>query len=174
MIHAPNLAFKCFNCNEYGHISHDCNKPKGPLKCSNCHMKGRNWGKCSLVTDLAPQGLRVQTKGKVSQHNFYVKTVSINRNEFQGLIDTGCLVSDSFQLSISVWYELKAADPTVVCSGRYEYTRCSCHPLERWLLIFVLAKYTPRIIRFILCWIKLSQLCINWLRLVGSSNSKLL
>lgn len=55
-------------------------------------MESHTRGKCSLVTDVAPQGLQVQTKGKVSKHNSYVKTVSINGNESQGLIDTGCSV----------------------------------------------------------------------------------
>lgn len=73
---------KCFNCNDYGHISHDCPKPKRQLKCLNCQMEGHTRGRCSLVTDVAPQGLQVQTERRVSQHNSYVKTVSVNGNEF--------------------------------------------------------------------------------------------
>jgi len=83
---------KCFNCNGYGHISHDCLKPKRPLKCSKCGADGHTRGKCTTDTEEIPRVHQVQTLGKVSSLSSYVKTIFVNGNKLQGLIDTGCSV----------------------------------------------------------------------------------
>lgn len=87
-----NVGPKCFNCNCYGHISHDCLKPKRPLKCSKCGADGHTRGKCTTETEEIPRVHQVQTLGKVSSLNSYVKTIFVNGNQLQGLIDTGCSV----------------------------------------------------------------------------------
>lgn len=83
---------KCFNCNGYGHISHDCPKPKRPLKCSKCGADGHTRRKCATDTETIPRVHQVQTLGKVSSLSSYVKTIFINDNKLQKLIDTGCSV----------------------------------------------------------------------------------
>jgi len=48
---------KCFNSNGYGHISHDCPKPKRPLKCSKCGADEHTRGKCTTDTETLPSQL---------------------------------------------------------------------------------------------------------------------
>lgn len=87
-----NVGPKCFNCNGYGHISHDYLKPKRPFKCSKCGADGHSCGKCTTETEEIPREHQVQTLGKVSSLSSYVKTIFVNGNKLHGLIDTGCSV----------------------------------------------------------------------------------
>lgn len=87
----------CYNCRGAGHISKDCPKPRRPVKCSNCHSDQHTRGRCPTAdsdrTDTAStadQAYRADaTTVSANQTNPFIKTVYVNGQAVNGLIDTG-------------------------------------------------------------------------------------
>lgn len=99
---------RCFNCNEHGHKSSSCTKPKKP-QCSNCKKYGHTEPECTakksviIVTKSSDNGSKEHTVDKTSaseeistDRNGMVKAMAvINRKAFNvdAIIDSGSSVS---------------------------------------------------------------------------------
>ncbi|CAH1723501.1 unnamed protein product [Aphis gossypii] len=78
---------RCYNCQQTGHISRDCDAPRKPLKCVICHQEGHTKKNCKTVTQTV-----VSLVNTNLNKSGYIKMVKINNNPvlIQGLVDTGC------------------------------------------------------------------------------------
>jgi len=79
---------RCFNCNNVGHLSRNCDKPRKPMKCTLCGLEG-HYKKYCTNSKITPTVSFVETKFNKSK---YIKRVKVNdfKDEVFGLIDTGC------------------------------------------------------------------------------------
>ncbi|XP_051173489.1 uncharacterized protein LOC127289546 [Leptopilina boulardi] len=81
---------KCYNCNNYGHISKNCPDPPKTLMCIKCGAQGHTQRHCPK--DTTPVNKEVNQLERTEPDNSvrkYIKEVKLNDNALIGLIDTG-------------------------------------------------------------------------------------
>lgn len=77
---------KCFNCNNFGHISTNCPQPQRRLKCTSCSKVGHEASQCkSKGTNVAA----MSGDPSVESCPPVMKEVTINKEKFLGFVDTG-------------------------------------------------------------------------------------
>jgi hypothetical protein len=103
---------KCFNCNDYGHISKDCTRPKKVYVCRKCGLSGHTAKFCNLndqVNKNAENSLTISTTKGINSFT-YLKNAVILENTISVLVDTGsssCLLRESvakiLKLRVEPW-----------------------------------------------------------------------
>ncbi|UYV64551.1 hypothetical protein LAZ67_3001165, partial [Cordylochernes scorpioides] len=97
---------KCFNCNQFGHITRDCPAPRTTLTCRGCGQTGHKERNCTRPKEgLKVANLEVEGLETVPP-DVYLKDVKIdNKETVKAMIDTGsssCLLRESVARRISV------------------------------------------------------------------------
>lgn len=88
---------RCFNCNNYGHISKNCEPPKKEPYCVRCKQLGHFQRACP--TNISEVKI-IQDQPSTSV-NKYLKPVYINQAVFRSFVDMGsaaCLIKASIAL----------------------------------------------------------------------------
>lgn len=103
--------FKCFNCNEYGHLSRECKEPKRELFCRNCKQKGHRQGSCTAAAP-APTVNQIFTCGQSTLAK-YLKNAGFDAHSVQGQVDQGssdCTITVSTALQLGLQMEPRPSE----------------------------------------------------------------
>lgn len=90
----PVTVTRCYNCNETGHISLNCNKPQRRVRCEKCKKVGHTSEKCGNGNNTYVH--QIQTKSRTDE---YHKIVDIDGHKIIAFIDLG---SDTVTMKTSI------------------------------------------------------------------------
>ncbi len=106
---------KCFNCNNFGHISKDCILPRPVITCRKCNKTGHKAKNCFSKNEnnyTNDKSLSFRQDENTEESSSYIKKAKLNScDEVQALIDTG---SSCCLLRFSVAQKLKLKIEPVV------------------------------------------------------------
>lgn len=81
--------FKCYNCNNFGHLSRNCPEPKRPLICRACQQTGHTQRHCT-ASGASGSGVVQQIDGPHQDAvTKYIKTAYVNGRVLQAFVDQG-------------------------------------------------------------------------------------
>lgn len=80
---------KCYNCDEYGHISKQCQKEKRTYKCLRCGEEGHTPRYCTKPRPMEKGEVRIISDKRPNTVSKYIKEIELDGKTYVALIDPG-------------------------------------------------------------------------------------